>query len=172
MFVVTWAMWDNALLDADLPDAVRSWNKEYAYPHLVISSAHDIMHMIEERYGDRLPVVRGDFSEYWTDGLGTAARQTRMCLNARERLVQAETVWPMLRPGKPAPRDDFEEAWRNIVMCTEHTFATENPGEPYFQDAIWRGKQRYFREAEDRSQSLLDDALAPATVCLMTKSTR
>ena len=163
MFVVTWAMWDNALLDADLPDAVRSWNKEYAYPHLVISSAHDIMHMIEERYGDRLPEVRGDFSEYWTDGLGTAARQTRMCLNARERLVQAETVWPMLRPGEPAPRDDFDEAWRNIVMCTEHTFATENPGEPYFQDAIWRGKQRYFQEAEFRSQSLLDDALAPAS---------
>jgi hypothetical protein len=163
MFVVTWAMWDNALLDADLPDAVRSWNKEYAYPHLVISSAHNIMQTIERRYGDRLPVVRGDFSEYWTDGLGTAARQTRMCLNARERLVQAETVWPMLRPGKPAPRADFDEAWRNIVMCTEHTFATENPNEPYFQDAIWKAKQRYFQEAEFRSQSLLDDALAPAS---------
>ena len=163
IFVVTWAMWDNALLDADLPDAVKSWNKEYAYPHLVISSAHTIMQSIEKRYGDSLPVVRGDFSEYWTDSFGTMAKQTRMCLNARERLVQAETVWPMLRPGEPAPRADFDEAWRNMVMCTEHTFATENPNEPFFQDAIWSVKQRYFREAEERSQSLLDDALAPAS---------
>lgn len=163
MFVVTWAMWDNALLDADLPDAVRSWNKEYAYPHLVISSAHTIMQTIEKRYGKDLPVVRGDFSEYWTDGLGTAARQTRMCLNARERLVQAETAWPMLHPNEPAPRAGLDEAWRNIFLCTEHTFAAENPSEPYFQDAIWKVKQRYFEEAEFRSQLLFDDAIAPAS---------
>ena len=163
IFVVTWAMWDNALLDADLPDAVKSWNKEYAYPHLVISSAHNIMRRFESRYGDRFPVVRGDFSDYWTDSFGTFARETRLCLNARERLVQAETIWPMLHTGEAAPRTDFEEAWRNVVMCTEHTFATENPNKPYFQNAIWRAKQHYFRESEDRSQSLLDDAVAQAT---------
>jgi len=101
MFVVTWAMWDNALLDADLPDAVRSWNKEYAYPHLVISSAHDIMQTIEKRYGDRLPEVRGDFSEYWTDGLGTAARQTRMCLNARSDWYRRKLCGPCCAPGSP-----------------------------------------------------------------------
>jgi hypothetical protein len=163
IFVVTWAMWDNALLDADLPEAVRSWNDEYAYPHLVISSAHTIMETFEKRYGDMLPLVKGDFSDYWTDSFGTFARQTRVCLNSRERLVQAETAWSMLHPGEPAPRADFDEAWRNIVMCTEHTFAAENPGEPYFQNAIWKAKQRYFQEADDRSQALLDDALAPAT---------
>ena len=163
MYVVTWAMWDNALLDADLPYAVKSWNEEYAYPHLVIASAHDIMQTVEKRYGDRLPVVKGDFTKYWTDGMGTAARQTRMNRNAKDRLVQAETIWPMLHAGKPAPRADFDEAWRYILLCTEHTFCTENPYEPFFQDAIWRVKQSYFREAEDRSQTLLDEALAPAS---------
>ncbi len=163
MYVVTWAMWDNALLDADLPHAVKSWNEEYAYPHLVIAGAHDIMQTFEKRYGDKVPVVKGDFTEYWTDGMGTAARQTRMNRNAKDRLVQAETVWPMLHAGKPAPRADFDEAWRYILLCTEHTFCTENPTEPFFQDAIWRVKQSYFREAEDRSQTLLDEALAPAS---------
>lgn len=163
MFVVTWAMWDNALLDADLPDAVRSWNNEYAYPHLVISSAHTIMETFAKRYGDKLPVVKGDFSDYWTDSFGTFAKQTRVCLNSRERLTQAETAWSMLHPGEPAPRGAFDDAWRYVVLCTEHTFAAENPNEPFFQNAIWRGKQKYFREADDRSQGLLDDALAPAT---------
>ncbi len=163
LFVVTWAMWDNALIDADLPEAVRSWNREYAFPHLVISSAHTIMQTIEKRYGDKLPVARGDFSDYWTDSFGTIARETRMCLNARERLVQAEIVWPLLHRAEPAPRSEFDEAWRDVVMCTEHTFAAENPEEPYFEDAIWKGKQQYFREAEFRSRQLLDDALAPAT---------
>ena len=163
IFPVAWAMWDNALIDAELADAVRSWNAEYAYPHVVIASAHTILSTFEKRYGDKLPVVTGDFSEYWTDGLGTVARETRLFMNARERLAQAETVWPMLRPGKPAPRKDFDEAWRYVLLCNEHTFATENPYEPYFADAIWRTKQHYFQEADYRSRGLLDDALAPAS---------
>jgi alpha-mannosidase len=162
-YVVTWAMWDNALLDADLPEAVKSWNKEYAFPHLEISSAHKIMQSFEKRYGNQLPVIRGDFTEYWTDGVGTVARETRMNRNAKDRLVQAETLWPMLHQGMRAPRAELDEAWRYIVLCTEHTFTYENPAEPYFQDAIWRMKQHYFQEAEDRSRLLLDDALAPAT---------
>lgn len=32
------------------------------------------MSMIEEKYGKQLPVVTGDYTEYWTDGIGTAAR--------------------------------------------------------------------------------------------------
>ena len=163
LFVTTWAMWDNALLDADLPDAVKSWNSEYAYPRLVIAGAREIMQSYEKRYGDTFPVVRGDFTEYWTDGMGTAARQTSMNRNAKERLVQAETLWPMLRPGKPSPRDAFDEAWRYVLLGTEHTYTYENPTEPYFQEALWKSKQRYFQEAEDRSQALLDEALAPAS---------
>ena len=163
IFPVAWAMWDNALIDAELADAVRSWNAEYAFPHVIIASAHTIMSTFEKRYGKDLPVVRGDFSEYWTDGLGTVARETRLFMNARERLAQAETLWPMLRPGKPAPRADFDEAWRYLLLCNEHTFATENSYEPYFAEAIWRTKQHYFFEADYRSRALMDDALAPAS---------
>ena len=69
----------------------------------------------------------------------------------------------MLHPGKPAPRDAFDEAWRYIALGSEHTWCAENPTEPFFQDAIWKVKQSYFREADDRTQTLLEDALAPAT---------
>jgi alpha-mannosidase len=161
--VLSWSLWDNCPLDADIPDAVKAWNEQYAYPHIIIAGGHEIMETIEKKYGDKLPVVKGDFTEYWTDGLGTAARLTALNRNAKERLTQAETLWTMLRPGKPSPRDDFDEAWRCIALGSEHTWCSENPAEPYFLDAIWKVKQSYFREADDRSQALLDDALAPAT---------
>ncbi|MEG0379999.1 MAG: hypothetical protein RR614_16085, partial [Eubacterium sp.] len=80
-------------------------------------------------------------------------------------MVQAETLWTMLRPGKSAPREEFDEAWRYILLGSEHTWCFENPTEPFFQDAIWKVKQDYFRQADNRSQVLLDDALAPATDC-------
>lgn len=161
--VLSWTLWDNCPLDADVPDAVKAWNETYAYPHIIIAGGHEIMEMIDKKYGDKLPVVKGDFTEYWTDGLGTAAGLTAMNRNAKEQLTQAESLWTMLRPGKPAPRNEFDEAWRYIMLGSEHTWCFENPTEPFFQEAIWKVKQSYFHEASNRSQVLLDDALAPAT---------
>ncbi len=157
--VLSWSLWDNNPVDADVPYAVNEWHKKYAYPKIVISGGHDIMRMLEEKYGDRLPVVRGDYTEYWTDGLGTAARLTAVNRRNKERITQAETVWTMLGGGAAAPRADFDEGWRYILLGSEHTWDFENPWEPYFQDAIWRVKQSYFHEAEARSVALLDEAL-------------
>ena len=162
-YVVSWCLWDNCPLDADIPDAVRKWNEQYAYPHLVIAGGTEIMEMIEKNYGDKLPVVKGEFNEYWTDGLGTAAGLTAINRNAKERLVQAETLWSMLRPGKGAPRAEFDDAWRFIALGSEHTWCAENPTEPFFQEAIWKVKQSYFHTADDRTQTLLEEAIAPAT---------
>ncbi|MCQ2118689.1 MAG: glycosyl hydrolase, partial [Bacteroidales bacterium] len=75
IFPMSWCLSDNVPLDGDLPDAVKSWNEEYAYPHLKICTSSDIVRAYE-KYSDRIPVVSGDYTEYWTDGLGTAAYQT------------------------------------------------------------------------------------------------
>jgi alpha-mannosidase len=162
--VLSWSLWDNCPIDADIPGAVKSWNETHAYPRIIIAGGHEIMSRIEKKWGDSLPVVQGDFTEFWTDGLGTAARQTAMNRNAKERLVQAETLWTMLHPGRPMPRDEFDEAWRYIMLASEHTWCFENTEDPYFQDAIWKVKQSYFREAEERSRMLFDEAIAPAAV--------
>lgn len=161
--VLSWSLWDNCPLDADVPYAVQEWNKKYAYPQIRICGGHEIMFMIEEKYGKDLPVVKGDYTEYWTDGLGTAARLTAMNRNAKERVSQAETLWSMLADGHAAPRDEMDEAWRYIILGSEHTWCFENPSEPFFQEAIWKVKQSYFQEAEDRSIMVLDEALAPVT---------
>lgn len=161
--VFSWSLWDNNPLDADVPFAVKAWNEKYAYPKIIISGGHEIMTMIESEYGDRLPIVSGDYTEYWTDGVGTAAGLTAKNRNAKEKLVQAETVWSMLADGKKAPRTDFDDAWRYILLGSEHTWCFENPTEPYFQDAIWKVKQSYFHEAENRAADMLDESLAPVT---------
>ena len=161
--VLSWSLWDNSLQDADIPEAVRAWNEKYAYPHIIISGGHEIMEMIEKKYGDRLPVVKGDYTEYWTDGAGTAARLSAMNRNAKEKLTQAEILRTMLNPGQPVSRKEFDEAWRFISLSSEHTWCYENPSEPFFQDAIWKVKQDYFHQASDRTQDLYDEALAPVT---------
>lgn len=160
ILVLSWSLWDNCPLDADVPYAVDAWNKRYAYPKIIIAGAHEIMSSFEAKYGDQIPTVTGDFTEYWTDGLGTAAKLTAVNRQSKERLTQAETLYSLLNPHKLAPREEFDEAWRYILLCSEHTYCTENTKEPFFQDAIWKSKQAYFREAEDRSLELLEVAVA------------
>lgn len=161
--VLSWSLWDNCPLDADVPEAVKRWNEKYAYPQIIISGGHDIMSMIEERYGDQLPVVHGDYTEYWTDGLGTSAQLTAINRGTKERLIQSETLWSMLADGMKAPRTDFDEAWRYVLLGSEHTWNFENPSEPFFKEAISKVKASYFYEAQNRSVDLLNEALAPAT---------
>jgi alpha-mannosidase len=162
IFAMSWALADNTPIDADLPDAVKSWNAEYAYPHLVIASAHQIMSTFEKKYGDKLPTRRGDFTEYWTDGLGSAARQTAMNRASKERLIQADTLWAMLHRGRPAPRAEFDEAWRYVVLGSEHTWCFAVPERQPITDDILKVKFSYFQDAEDRSRALLAAAIGPA----------
>lgn len=161
--VMSWSLWDNNPIDADIPDAVRRWNETYAFPHIRICGGHEIMAMIEQKYGDKLPVVRGDYTEYWTDGLGTAANLTAKNRAAKEKLIQAETIGGMLTDRGADLRTHCDEAWRYILLGSEHTWTFENPTDPYFQDAIWEQKQAYFHEAEHRAAARLDEALVPLT---------
>lgn len=160
LFPMTWAMADNTPIDADLPDAVKSWNEEYAFPHLVIASSTDIMSAFEKKYGDIIPSLRGDFTEYWTDGLGSAAKETSMNRKSKERLIQTDVLWSMLHPRERAPRSEMNEAWRNVLMGSEHTWCYMNPYQADMQNEIWGVKQNFFKTAEKSSIQLLANALS------------
>jgi len=159
IFVMSWAMADNTPIDADLPDAVKSWNEDYAYPHLVIAGATDIMSAFEKKYGDKLPVLKGDFTEYWTDGLGTAARQTGMNRTSKERLIQSETLHAMLRPQYSSPSDTIDEAWRNVIMGTEHTWCYMDPSKQPITNDILAVKFGFFDRASRMSTKLIKEAV-------------
>ncbi|MDO5977885.1 glycoside hydrolase family 38 C-terminal domain-containing protein [Flavivirga spongiicola] len=159
IFVMSWAMADNTPIDADLPDAVKSWNEEYAYPKLVIAGATDILKTFERKYGDDLPELKGDFTEHWTDGLGTAARQTAINRETKERLLQAETLWTMLKPTIPVNREKFDEAWRNVILGTEHTWCYMVPDQQPLSGEILDVKFDHFEKSKKFSQELLLEAL-------------
>jgi alpha-mannosidase len=163
LFSMSWSLADNTPVDGDVPDAVRSWNEEYAYPHIVIATSHDIMAAFDAKYGNKIPTRTGEFTEYWSDGLGTAAKQTSMNRHAKERLIQADTLWAMLHPGQPAPRTDFDEAWRNVLLGSEHTWCYADPARQPITNDILKVKFGYFQEANDRSQKLFAEAAQPAS---------
>lgn len=50
MLLLTWALSDNSPIDPELPDVVRSWNAEYAFPRIVIATTAEVMGKFEQRY--------------------------------------------------------------------------------------------------------------------------
>lgn len=157
IFPMTWCMADNTPIDVDLPDAVKSWNEEYAYPHVRICTATEMMQAFE-KYADQLPTLQGDYTEYWTDGLGSSAEKTGESREVKDRLVQAEILWSMVRPDKEEPTALIEEAWRNIILSTEHTWAYMQPDQQPLSGQILNTKLGYFDKARELTKQVMDMA--------------
>jgi alpha-mannosidase len=160
IMAITWSMADNCLIDADLPEAVKQWNATYAYPKLIIAGSKEILQAYESRYSNIIPSYSGDYTEFWTDGLGSDAKRVALSQHARENMVQAETLWALLDPGKAAPINEFHQGWEDLLLAAEHTWGAQNPGTP-LAAKIEGNKAAYFENAEKISRRLIEHALEP-----------
>ncbi|MBU0640275.1 MAG: hypothetical protein KKB50_15520 [Planctomycetes bacterium] len=152
---------DNGPPDPHLSDFVRKWNEEHAYPKIIVCTTSQMFHDFEQRYGDRLPTVRGDFTPYWEDGAASTAADTAANRHAAEKLVQARTLWALLNPG-PYPDERFYAAWRNAVLYDEHTWGAYNsisrPDHPFA-----RRQAEYKQQMALQAKGIADESLAAAT---------
>jgi len=152
---------DNGPPDEGLSDFVREWNEEYAWPKMILCTTSRMFRDFEERYGDGLPVVRGDFTPYWEDGAASTAADTAACRSAAEMLVQARTLWALLAP-RPCPDGSFYDAWRNAVLYDEHTWGAYNsisrPDHPFAKRQV-EYKQQFALFAEMIARSLTERVL-------------
>jgi len=157
---------DNGPPDPDLANYVRQWNEKYAYPRLVIATTCEMFEKFEDRYGDEVPTVAGDFTPYWEDGAASSARETIDNRASAERLVQAETLFAMREPDR-YPAKAFDEAWRNVILYDEHTWGAHNSiSEPEGEFALsqWKIKQAFALDGQAQSEKLLAQAVPTADV--------
>ena len=151
---------DNAVPDSAICEFVQEWNVKHAWPQFVISSTSEAFRAFEQRYGEKLPQVRGDWTPYWEDGAGSSAAETAMNRASSERLAQAETLWAMLNP-RLYPAKRFEDAWNHVLLYSEHTWGAfcsiTQPASPFTADQ-WNIKQSYATTANLQSRQLLGEA--------------
>ncbi len=160
---VRWAGFgDNAVPDPSICDFIRDWNAEHVSPRFVIASTADAFRAFEQRYGAELPSVAGDWTPYWEDGAGSSALETATNRASSDRLAQAETVWALANP-RSYPAAAFEDAWRNVLLYSEHTWgAWCSVSDPFRRETReqWAVKQSYAVAADLQSRDLMSRALA------------
>ncbi len=154
---------DNGPPDSTLSDFVRSWNERYESPRLVIGTHQEMFEAFEREDSVGVKTVRGDFTPYWEDGVGSTANETALARRAVDRLVRAEAVWSF-RTTQEFPDSLNRSAWRNVVLWDEHTWGAWNSiSDPDASSvkAQWKYKRAFALNADRESRELLT-SIAPS----------
>lgn len=141
---------DNGPLDTTISNFVEQWNKKYSSPKIVLATTDQLFETFEKKYGNQLPIVKGDITPYWEDGAFSTAYEEGKNRNNSLRLQQLTTLYSILNPAK-YNADTFYEAWKNILLFHEHTWgaynSTSEPDVP-FVTKQWEIKKQFMLDAD------------------------
>ncbi|MFR5364303.1 MAG: hypothetical protein ACLTG8_10385 [Alistipes finegoldii] len=157
---------DNGPPDELMPDVIRAWNERYDSPQFRITTTKEFFTAFEEQYGEYLPTYGGDMTPTWEDGASSTARETAMNRESAARLTRTGILWSMLSPESDYPARELAEAWKNVLLFSEHTWGASASGpDPYsqFTKDLWAGKKMYADSADVQSRRLCDEAMAGIT---------
>ncbi|MBK8978028.1 MAG: hypothetical protein IPM29_19150 [Planctomycetes bacterium] len=158
---------DNAPPSVAASAVVTAWNERYEWPRLRCSTAREFVSWAAATHGDALPTFRRAWPDWWTDGFGSAARETAAARVTQARMVAADGLLAMAaRLGTPLPPalTSLADACReDLLLYAEHTFgAADSIREPWSAEQLdqWGQKAAYAWDAVKRAALLTDGALS------------
>ncbi len=156
---------DNGLMDERLIANLEEFNHRYAFPRIIPGRAEDFFREVQQRWGRKLPVRRGDTGLYREDGAASTAAELARFRSAQLAARAADLL--ALWDERTEPRDggaaeriarraaERRQLWRNLLLFGEHTWGSadsvSDPDGPQTAEQ-WRYKRR-----------LLDGAAAAVT---------
>jgi hypothetical protein len=169
---------DNSPPAASPCEFIRAWNERYVSPHLRSSTVSEFLRWVEKEHGSELPVQHRAWPDWWSDGVGSAPRETAAARNVQARLSAVETLLALdRRLGAEIPREllrRVDSVRERLVMYGEHTYgAAESISDPLCENSVvqWAEKAAYVWDAvketalvEEAAQGLLQARLARAEV--------
>ncbi|ASK31460.1 glycoside hydrolase [Chryseobacterium sp. T16E-39] len=156
---------DNGPIDPSISKFVDEWNKKYTSPKIVLSTNEKMFEVFEKKYGNQIPVVKGDISPHWEDGAMSTAKEEGINRNSSLKLQQLTTLYSMLNPTQ-YDSQSFYEAWRNVILFHEHTWGAFNsitaPDLPFVKDQ-WQVKKQFSLDGSSLADKLETNLLQPIT---------
>lgn len=133
--------YDNSPPNFDLPDVVRRWNEEGRQPRLRYVTPKDLLARIKEIPYETIPVVKGDWTDFWNFGSASSATETRISLNTAANMNSIDLLAAFGESGKQL-QEMRKTIWNDINFYDEHTWGAWNPLEIHhpFPTAQWNMK--------------------------------
>jgi hypothetical protein len=154
---------DNAAPNLAVAEVVREWNERWEYPKLRLATNREFFEAVEKRLGDQLDTHRGDWTDWWVDGIGSGARPLGLNRRAQADIRAAQTVHALasaLADDEVSVEDEVEAAYENMSLFDEHTWGAANPWDDRLDSTEsggiqWSRKASFAREAYDVSEALV-----------------
>ena len=145
---------------------VEKWNKKYAYPTLRLAVASEFMEVIEQQYGNHLETYRAAWPDWWTDGFGSAARETAIARYAQADIISNQITLSLAKllgaTIDQSVNSEIEEANKALMFYGEHTFGFHaSVIDPFGMETMQQKshKSAYAWEAYRRSRPIGETAL-------------
>jgi hypothetical protein len=156
---------DNSPPSMIASDLVRRWNRQHVWPKLRVSVAREFLEFVEREHGKELAVHRQAWPDWWTDGFGSAARETAVSRETHAAMQVTEALLAMsaLR-GRAIPEVTLRRAadvQENLMFYDEHTFgAAESVDDALAENSQvqWSQKASYVWTAVKDANLLREDA--------------
>ena len=146
-------------------DLIRRWNEKYAYPKLRSALIHEFMDYVTVKYDKELPVLQMAYPDWWTDGFGSAARETAASRKTHSDMIAIQGMLSMAVAKGEALSDHLLEkiqhVHENLLFYDEHTFgAAESISDPTNENSEvqWAEKASYTWDALKNTQGLYETA--------------
>ena len=157
---------DNAPPSTLSSEMVKMWNQKYEWPKLRTATISEFFEEIENNYGESLPVIRGAWPDWWTDGFASGAREGAVSRQAHVDLIAAQGALAMASlMGSELPEGihgRIDEANKALLFYDEHTFGfSESVRSPFSEGTMEQRalKESYAWEAFRRTRQLGEEAM-------------
>lgn len=151
---------DNASPNSDIAEWITEWNELNGDQITIkLTTLSEFFAVLKQEDLSSLPVHRGDWPDWWTDGVASTAMHTQIYRDAQRTLRKVKGLDPN---HESASLSDIDEASQALTMYAEHTWGYHSsvyePWHPQVQMLEVR-KQAYAAEASKLAYRALDKAL-------------
>jgi hypothetical protein len=128
----------------------------------------DFYRAAQERLGDRLDTFTGDWTDWWADGLGSAARFVGLGRRAQAAVRSAQTLHTIADGLGAAQSGDVaagaDSVYRDLALFDEHTWGAAEPWEDTLEGwwsgpRQWQVKTGYAARAAERTDELIESGM-------------
>ena len=151
---------DNGPPDRRMADFVHHWNEEARLPRIVLTTPGEFGAWFSTRHGDGLEARRGDWVDWWSDGVASSAYETGINRTTHELLLAAELLgaWVRAEGGDSWDAERIARAYEQSTLYDEHTwgaFASIAAPDSLFTKAQWNRKSWFAYEAAMETHDML-----------------
>ncbi len=138
-------------------DLIARWNEKHGDRiRLHTATLTDFFAAFEKEAAD-IPVCRGDWNDWWSDGVASTPLETALFRNAQRSLRTIEQLDPDCRAVSADRRDDIR---RQLILYSEHTWGHSHAAEcDLIVGQTFARKAAYAVQADTMACAALDDVL-------------